>query len=284
MRFRLYIIFALIGAYAMLPVCAWAAPKTYAAILYNHTTGRILYTHNPDMRVPPASLTKVLTLFVALDCIKAKKFTLHSRVRTSRAAAATGGSRMQLKAGERVTVEQLLNGMAIVSGNDASAALAEYINNTGTPCLSLMQRKVQQLGMSNSAFKTPHGLPAQGQLTTARDMLRLSTAYLHTHPTALRFHNTLTLHHKGAVLYNTNSLLCSVPSVDGLKTGWTAASGYNIIVTAKRDNTRLIAVILGAPNKSFRDMHVKRMIEAGFAFPKDQKRAALKITHPESLQ
>lgn len=274
-------IFVLCGC-LVLPVCspAWAGPKNYAAILYNYETGRVLYTHHPDMRVPPASLTKVLTMFVALDCIKAKKFAYTTPVRISRAAAHTGGSRMQLTAGERVPMEQLLMGMALVSGNDASAAVAEHINTTGISCLTLMHRKTQQLGMTRSVFKTPHGLPASGQLTTARDMLLLTRAYLRTHPDALRFHNALYFYHKGALHYNTNSVLGTLPGIDGLKTGWTRESGYNIIVTAKRGSTRLIAVILGASSKTFRDMHAKRMIEAGFAFPKDPQRATANIVQP----
>lgn len=269
---------ALLGLSAPSP--ALAAPKQYAAILYNQETGRILYARNPDMRVPPASLTKVLTMFVAMDCVKAGKFTFTTPVRISRTAATTGGSRMQLVTGERVTVERLLTGMAVVSGNDASAAMAERITASGTPCLTLMQRKTQQLGMTRSTFKTPHGLPAQGQLTTARDMLALTRGYLSAHPDALRFHSAPALRHRGAPHYNTNALLGSVEGVDGLKTGWTAASGYNIIVTAKRGKTRLIAVVMGAPSKAFRDTQAKRMIEAGFAFPKDQRRAAARIARP----
>ena len=127
-----------------------------------------------------------------------------------------------------------------------------------------MNNKARQIGMSSSTFKTPNGLPAAGQYTTARDMARLGYVYLKNNPSALQYHRVRVLKHRGAVTTNKNPLLGACPGADGLKTGWVTASGYNIISTVRRGNTRLIAVILGADSAGLRSHEVRRLVEAGF--------------------
>lgn len=240
----------------------------------NMNTGRVLYERNADAAIAPASLTKVLAMYVALDTVRTKRVNLKKPVPISRMAAAAGGSRMHLRAGQRVSLDQLLAGMAVASGNDASMAVAQYMGVSGRRFVHLMNQKAKSIGMRHSVFKTPHGLPAKGQVATARDMLTLSRSYLRAHPDALRFHKISSVSHGGVSIRNTNPLLGSVPGVDGLKTGWTVASGYNLIFTAKRNGVRLLGVVMGGATKTRRDGEARRLVEAGFTYPNDPAKVA----------
>lgn len=171
---------------------------------------------------------------------------------------------MGLRADERVRLDELLLGMAVSSGNDASMAVAEYVGGSSQAFVNMMNVKARALGMRDSHFVNPHGLPAQGQQTTARDMLTLARAYLRAYPWALKFHNTHVLNHRGRVTWNKNPLLGQYPGADGLKTGWINASGYNLIFTAKQGPKRLLAVILGAPDVRVRGAEACRLLDAGF--------------------
>ena len=243
-----------------------------AAILMDLRTGRILYEQRADMAIPPASLTKVMTSFLALDAVKTKRTRLGSKVRISKHAAGRGGSSMHLRAGERVPLVRLLTGMAVASGNDAATAVAQHVGGSVQKFVRSMNRKARQLGMRHTFFKNPSGLPAAGQKTTARDMALLGRAYLRAHPQALRFHNTRFFLHKGNTMRNTNALLGKVRGVNGLKTGWTVASGYNLIATAQRGKVRLLAVVLGGKTRVIRDEAARRLLEAGFHHPKSPKK------------
>lgn len=238
-----------------------------AAILINMNTGKVLYEKNADAAIPPASLTKVMTMFLALDEVKAGRVKLNEKFRINRHAAAVGGSSMHLRAGERAPLVRLLTGMAVASGNDAATAVALRVSGSERTFTRQMNRKARALGMRRTVFKNPTGLPAAGQKTSARDMMLLSRAYLRAHPKAMRFHSTRFFMHKGRTLRNTNALLGTVKGVNGLKTGWTVASGYNLIVTAQRGKIRLLAVILGGNTRDARDEAARRLVEAGFRHP-----------------
>lgn len=262
----------LLGMVCLLPAMLRAAPvvqpesplQVGAAILYDLDKDRILFEQNADTRIPPASLTKVLSMFLALDYVTAGYAQFDSTVPVSRLAARTGGSRMGLKEREAVRLEDLLLGMAVSSGNDASAAVAEFVGGSTSDFVLMMNAKARALGMRDSRFNNPHGLPSKGQYTTARDMLMLARGYLRSYPWALRFHNTHVLNHNGNVTWNRNPLLGNYPGGDGLKTGWVNASGYNLIFTAGRGSTRLLAVILGAPDVKARAAEAFRLLDAGF--------------------
>ncbi|MCI7569840.1 MAG: D-alanyl-D-alanine carboxypeptidase [Desulfovibrio sp.] len=238
-----------------------------SAILYNLTTGKVLYAQNADTTIPPASLTKLMTMMLTLDAVRQRKISLKTWLIASRKAARTGGSSMHLKNGERIRLENLLYGMAVVSGNDAAVAAAEKVGGNTRHFVRLMNRKARALGMKHTQFKNVNGLPAAGQRTTARDMLTLSCAYLRAHPSALRYHSPRSFRHGRRLMRATNKLLGVVPGVDGLKTGWTVASGYNIIATAERRGTRLIAVVMGGATAARRDSAARRLLEAGFRYP-----------------
>jgi len=237
-----------------------------SAISLDMNTGRILYEQNPDQQIPPASLTKILTLYLAFEAMQEHRLSLTDTVLVSPIAAAEGGSRMNIRPGERVIVREIMKGIAVASGNDACVALAQHLTGTGDigPFVAAMNSKARELGMTETVFKNPNGLPAEGQLTSARDMLRLSTSYLRRFPQALTFHSMTTYVHNNHNHHNANRLLTSYDGVDGLKTGFVQASGYNNVVTAKRGETRVIAVVLGARSAAARAYATARLLDMSF--------------------
>lgn len=257
---------------AAAPILSFAAPAVppaglvgvCSAIVYDLDNDVILFEQNPDQQIPPASLTKVMSMYLARDFIADGHASFDTPVRISNAAATAGGSSMGLRAGETVPFRKLLLGMAVSSGNDASHAVAEEVGGSAANFVKMMNARAKQLGMKDSHFLNPHGLPAEGQYTTARDMLTLARAYLRSHPDSLEMHNTKILEHGGYRSWNKNPLLDQYPGADGLKTGWIRASGYNLIFTASKGGKRLLAVILGAPTVTMRGVEACRLLDAGF--------------------
>lgn len=237
-----------------------------SAIAMDLNNGRILYEQNPDQQIPPASLTKVITLYLAFEAIQEHRLSFTDTIMVSREAAQAGGSRMSLKPGERVIVRELMKGIAVASGNDACIALAQHLSGGEDfqPFVNAMNAKARELGMTETVFKNPNGLPAEGQLTTARDMLRLSASYLRRFPQALTFHSMTTYVHNNHNHHNANRLLTTYEGVDGLKTGFVQASGYNNVVTAKRGDTRIIAVVLGARSAGARAAATHKLLDMAF--------------------
>ena len=249
-----------------------AARGVRAAILVNMDTGKVLFEKNADMSIPPASLTKVMSMFLTMDAVSAKKLSLDEKIRITPAASTVGGSSMHLRNGERVAVRQLLTGAAVASGNDAITALALRVAGNERQFVRAMNQKAKGLGLNRTEFKNPTGLPAAGQRSTPRDIASLTRAYLRAHPGAQKFHSTRVFTHRNRQMANTNALLGSVRGVNGLKTGWTVASGYNLIVTAQRGNTRILAVVMGGTSRNARDAMATRLIEAGFDCGGDPKK------------
>lgn len=235
-----------------------------SAILMDVTTGRVLYEQRADMRIAPASLTKVLSMFVAMEAISARKADYNSIVTVSRNAARTRGSTMKLKTGDRVTLDKLFYGMAVASGNDASMAVAEHIAGSSDAFVGRMNTLARRLGMKNSRFVNVHGLPDDRQYTTARDMLKMARSYEAKYPRARKYHLAKSVTHNRHTEPNHNPLVGYYRGLTGLKTGWITAAGYNIIASAKRDGHKLIAVILGAPSTEVRAAEARRLLNAGF--------------------
>ena len=257
-----------------------------SAILLDLDTVTVLYEQDADRKVPPASLPKILSMYVVFDQVRAKRVALSDKVTVSRAAAKEGGSRMGLRAGETLTLDKLLYGMAVASGNDASCAVAEHVAGSQSKFVRMMNATAKKLGMADSVFATVNGLPAKGQVTTARDMLNLARNYIALYPEALRYHSTRSITHHGRTCTNKNPLLGSYRGADGLKTGWTTASGYNIITTARRGKTRLLAVMLGASDSGVREREINRLMDAGFAMRSGKAAtvaAALGVTSKKAL-
>lgn len=239
--------------------------RVRSAIAADFQSGSIFYEKNADTQIAPASLTKVLTLYIVREAIEQGKLREDDVVKVSHRAACASGSVMDLYAGERVTVGELMKGIAVASANDGCVAIAEHMSGSVDNFVRLMNRKARSLGMLRTTFKTPNGLPADGQVTTARDMLKLSRAYLKRFPESLTLHSTRNYVHNRRNHQNANRLLGAFEGADGLKTGFVNASGYNIIATAKRDGKRIIAVTLGSRSSGVRKRETARLMEKVFA-------------------
>jgi D-alanyl-D-alanine carboxypeptidase len=235
-----------------------------SAVLLDASNGGVLFEQDADALIAPASVTKIMTLYLVFDAIKEGKIHPWDRVTVSKRAAQTGGSRMGLRAREVVPVEELVNGIAIVSGNDAAVAVAEHLSGSVEGFVKQMNDKARVLGMHNTLFLTPNGLPAKGQVTTARDLARLSISYLRHYPDSLNIHSMTSYTYNQTTHHNANRLLGTCPGVDGIKTGFVCASGFNLSATAKRGDVRLIAVVMGARSACVRAQEAERLLEAGF--------------------
>ncbi|MDR2124366.1 MAG: D-alanyl-D-alanine carboxypeptidase [Desulfovibrio sp.] len=242
-----------------------ASAPVKAYITMDLTRKTVVNAYNADRPIAPASLTKVLTMFVILDQVKTGKLSLDGMVQVSRKAAGTGGSTVNLHAGQRVRLSDLLRGMAVASGNDAAVAAAQHVAGSEQSFVRLMNRKAKALGMTRSVFKNVHGLPARGQHSTARDLLTMTRSYLAAHPGALGLFHSRPYLDLQSLRPNTNPLLGHVEGVDGLKTGYVASSGYNLITTARYRNTRLVSVVLGAPSKEVRLQEARRLLRDAYA-------------------
>lgn len=236
-----------------------------SALLINMSTGKIYFEQDPDKAIAPASITKLLTLYLVREAIAQGRLSDTTSIPVSSQAVRTGGSSMSLRRGERVPVNELIKGISVVSANNACVAIAEYLGKGDTNrFVAQMNAKAKALGMTQSRFRNPNGLPAPGQLSTARDIARLSLTYLRTFPESLSVHSMTTHTYHGATHRNANSLLRTYRGVDGLKTGFVCSSGYNITATAKRGNTRLLAVVLGSQSSTVRQIETARLLDYGF--------------------
>lgn len=238
--------------------------RVRAAIAVDAESGALLYEKDADRPIAPASLTKILTLYIVQEAIEQGKLSPDDQVKVSSRAANASGSVMDLYTGERVSVRELMKGMAIASANDGCVAIAEHMAGDVDGFVRLMNRKARTLGMLHTTFKTPNGLPADGQVTTARDMAKLARAYLKRFPRSLEMHATRNYFHNRRNHQNANRLLGEFEGADGLKTGFVNASGYNIIATAKRGDKRIIAVTLGSTSSGIRKRETSRLMETAF--------------------
>ncbi len=236
--------------------------------LYDFDSDQILYSQQGDQPWIPASLVKIMTMYVALDAIDRGDRSLEDTVVVSERAWRMGGSQMFLEVGERVSIESLLYGIAVVSGNDASVAIAEALAGTEQSFVRWMNDKAQELGLALQ-FADVHGLSEDNRIT-ARDFALLVSHYLNDHPEALAYHQERSYGYQPRsrtspiVQNNRNGLLWRFDGADGLKTGFLTKAGYNLVATAKQDDRRLIAIILGAANERRREDEVTMLLNYGF--------------------
>ena len=235
-----------------------------SAVLMDALSGQVLFEKSPNSRIPPASFGKVITLYLAFDALRAGHLKMDDMVTVSEKAWRAQGSKMFIKVGERVKVEDLLKGIAISSGNDACIALAEHLAGSEEIFVSKMNEKASLLGMKDSQFKNSHGMSADGQYTTAMDMAMLARRYIQEHPEALAFHSTTEYEYNKIRQYNRNTLLQKNIGVDGLKTGHLEDAGYHLAATAKRDGQRMIAVVMGCDKMRKRAQEAHVLLEYGF--------------------
>ena len=237
-----------------------------SALLMNLTTGKVYFTQNPDERIPPASITKVITLFLVRDALAQGRVKADTLIPVSSQATHTGGSTMSLYKGEKVPLSEIIKGISVVSANNACVAVAEYMGKGDSGrFVGQMNAKAKSLGMTRTTFRNPNGLPASGQYSSARDIAKLSAAYLRKYPESLSIHSMTSHTYHGATHRNANPLLGRYDGADGLKTGFVCESGFNITATAKRGDTRLIAVVMGAQSPIVRAVETERLLDYGFA-------------------
>lgn len=239
-------------------------PK-YAAFLADADTGEILYSRQADMARFPASITKVMTLYLVFERLAAGTLHLDDKVVMSRHAASQPPSKLGLKPGESLTVDQAIRSLATKSANDVAVALAEKVSGSEEKFAELMTARARKLGMMNTMFVNANGLPDSRQVTTARDIYLLSQATIRNFPQYYSYYQQQEFLFGNKVLPNHNGLLRTMPGVDGIKTGYTRAAGFTLAASAVRSGKRLIAVVLGGPSRLARDNNVESLLTAGFS-------------------
>ena len=235
-----------------------------SAVLLDAKSGEFVYGQNPKRRIKPASLVKILTLFLVFDAVENGQVGLEDNVLVSKKAWRTKGSKMFIEVGTQVPLVELVKGIAVVSGNDACVAVAEFLQGSEHAFVEKMNEKLRDLGILDTQVQTVNGLPTSDQYTTASDMALLARAYIQTHPEALQYHRLSNFTSEGVRQRNRNGLLRRDPSVDGLKTGYTSEAGYHLLATAQREDQRFIAVVMGAKNPKIREREALRLLNYGF--------------------
>lgn len=250
------------------------APPQLAAsswILMDANSGRILAEHNADERLPPASLTKLMTAYLVERELDRGTINLTDMVNISENAWRTGGSKMFIEVGDRVSVDNLLHGIIIVSGNDASVAMAEHLAGGEAPFADLMNQHATRLGMNDTHFMNATGLPHENHYSTAHDMARLSRYIINDYPEHYAIYSQRNFSFAGIDQPNRNRLLWRDPTVDGLKTGWTTEAGYCLVSSAQRDGMRLISVVMGTSSDEARAQESQKLLSYGFRFYETMK-------------
>ncbi len=242
-----------------------------AYILVDGNSGKIIAKKNANDRLPPASLTKMMTLYVVSNALKSGQIKLTDKVRVSKHAWKMTGSKMFLRAGQVVEISQLIKGIIVDSGNDACVAVAEYVAGSEKNFAEIMNQQAALLGMKNSHFTDSTGLPNKAHYSSAYDLALLARALINDFPEYYSWYKQKWFTFNGIKQPNRNRLLWRVPSVDGLKTGHTDEAGYCLVSAAKKHNMRLINVILNAPSDASRSNGSERLLTFGFRFFKTHK-------------
>lgn len=228
-------------------------------------TGRVLHESNADARAYPASLVKMMTLYLTFQALNQRQLTLDQRLPVSAKAARQEPTKLWLKPGERVRVRDLILGLTTRSANDAAVVLAEGIAGSETAFAQRMTRMARQLGMTRTVYRNASGLPNSAQYTTARDLVRLALALYRDYPREYEYFSEREFDFRGQTITGHNHLLEWYRGTDGIKTGYTRASGFNLAASAERNGDRLIGVILGSPSWRLRDKQMASLLDRGFA-------------------
>ena len=263
-----------------------AAPQLQATgyLLIDATNGEVLVEQNADQPLPPASLTKMMTAYIAEREIAEGRISFDDKVPVSIKAWKTGGSRMFIREGTEVRLEDLLRGIVIQSGNDASVAVAEYIAGSEDVFADVMNQTAVSLGMTNTQFKNSTGLPQEGHYTTAKDLGILAARTIADFPETYAIYKEKNFTYNGIKQANRNSLLFRDPSVDGLKTGHTEEAGYCLVASAERDGFRLISVVMGTASEKAREQETTKLLQYGFRYFSGQTVFAAGQPLPESAR
>lgn len=236
------------------------ANAKYAGIVIDVKSGKTLYSDNADNLRYPASLTKIMTLYMLFGELEAGRVSLNTRMKVSKRAAGQAPSKLALKVGSTIRVKDAISALVTKSANDVAVVISEHIAGTESKFASKMTRTARRLGMKKTTFKNASGLPNKGQRTTARDMARLGMAIQDRYPRYYKYFSTRSFSYKGKKYRNHNRLLGTVKGVDGIKTGYIRASGFNLVTSVKRDGRHIVAVVMGGRTGRSRDSHMKDLI------------------------
>lgn len=262
---RLVSFLCLVLAALSLPVgAAQADTSRYAAFVVDQSTGVVMHSRRSDASRYPASLTKMMTLYMLFEAIETGEIGLHDQIRVSENASNAVPSRLGLDAGDTITVETAIRALVIKSANDVAVAVGERLGGGESRFATLMTERAGELGLTQTVFRNASGLPDRRQTTTARDMARLAIALHRDFPQYFHYFNEDRFTYNGRTYRNHNSLVGRVDGVDGLKTGYIRASGFNVVVSAERGDHRIVAVVMGGPSAAARDAHAEELLEAAF--------------------
>lgn len=244
---------------------ALADTSRYAAFVVDQNTGVVLHSRQSEATRYPASLTKMMTLYMLFEAIEDGEIGINDQIRISAHAANAPPSRLDLAIGSTISVEDAIRALVIRSANDVAVAVGERLGGTETAFATIMTAKARELGMPGTTFRNASGLPDARQTTTARDMARLAISLQRDFPGFFHYFDETTFVWDGRTYRNHNTLVGRVDGVDGLKTGYIRASGFNVVVSATRGEHRLIAVIMGGPTAASRDAHAEELLDAAFS-------------------
>lgn len=257
----LILVFLIAAGGASLPQPA-AANAKYASIVIDHHTGRVLRARNADAQRFPASLTKIMTLYLVFDALADDRLSLSDRITVSARAAAMPPSKIGFKAGQTISVENAILALVTKSANDVAAAVAEHLAGSEADFAVMMTQKARAIGMPKTTFRNASGLPNGGQVTTARDMAALSRSIMVRHPDYYRYFSRTSFTYRGVRYGNHNRLLKSYQGTDGIKTGYIRASGFNLAASVRRGNKHLVAVVMGGKSGKSRNAHMTNILSA----------------------
>jgi len=250
----------------------------YSSIVIDAATGKVLHEDNADAQKYPASLTKMMTLYMIFEALDANRVTLGTTWKVSKHAESMSPTKLGLDAGETISVRDVILGLITKSANDAAAVAAEGLGGTEDRFGELMTQRARRLGMSNTTFQNASGLPDPGQVTTARDMARLSRALVRDFPHYYSYFSTPEFTYAGRRHANHNRLMNWYEGADGIKTGFIRASGFNLSASAVRENRRIIGVVMGGPSPVARDQYMGKLLDIGFSrmpeTPSDMRHAS----------
>lgn len=267
---RKHVFRCLLAAAALIPLAQTAPARAqigsarYSSIIVEAAGGDVLEEVNADQPRHPASLTKMMTLYMTFEALRDRRITLNQAVPVSAHAASMEPTKLGLVPGTRLTVEQAILGLVTKSANDAAAALGELLGGTEDRFAQMMTLRARALGMSHSTFLNASGLPNPDQWTTARDLAVLGRRLINDFPGYYRYFSTPSFAWHRQVIFNHDNLLRTYPGADGLKTGYTEASGHNLVTSAVRGGVRLIGVVMGAASNPERDIHMASLLDHGF--------------------
>ena len=261
-RMGLFLI-AFLWLLSFAPLQGWAAP--YAAMVIDARTGEVLHSRNADTRLHPASLTKMMTLYIAFEAVRNGEITLDTPVRITKKASAEPPSKLGLRTGQTIAFRYLIRAAAVKSANDAATAIGIAISGSEAAFARRMTRTAKAMGMSRTTFKNAHGLTESGHLSTARDMTTLGRHLLYDYPQYYNLFSRQSTHAGIKTVPNTNRrLLAAYRGADGIKTGYTRAAGFNLVASAKRKDERIIATVFGGKSGASRNARVAELLDMGF--------------------